>query len=254
MKKGSFIGLLYREYYLGRHGYITGSLFFAVNALLGCLILLSLKYGNLNLIVSIISDEGKEMSDTFHSIFIYIIKYIPVAMLGTLSMTSADTANRDNLNKWNRFEHCTPVTPVRYAAVKTISTLILTALSFMLAVVYLLIIDFALGANFTYGDFSVIIFLITVLTAATGILPQIFITLLKSKDMGWLCITAIYMVSVFIISFINAKKGNEIDEPVNFEGLIDKAKEYFPVAFAVLGIAFVVLFVSMYLLYKRREK
>lgn len=252
MKKGKFMGLLYREYYLGRHGYITGSLLFAIHALLGCLTLLCLRYGNLNLIVSIISDEGKEMSDTFHSFLIYIIKYMPVAMVGTLSMTGADIASKDTLNKWNRFEHCTPVTPVRYAAVKTISTLILTALSFMLAVVYLLIIEFALGENFTYGDFSVIIFLITVLTAI-GILPQIFITLLKSRDMGWLCSTFIIMIPFFIITFINAKKGNETNEPVNF-GLIDKAKEYCPVAFAVLGIAFAVLFVSMYLLYKRREK
>ena len=36
--------------------------------------------------------------------------------------------------------------------------------------------------------------------------------------------------------------------------LTDKAQKYCPVVLAVLGISFAVMFVSMYLLYKRREK
>lgn len=266
MKKGSFIGLLYREYYLGRNSYITGLLFFAGHALIGWLALLSLKYGNFGLLFGDISESGgviknKELSEILRLMIIMFMKYMPLVMAFMFAAASADTAAKDTLNKWNRFEHCTPVTPLRFAAVKTATTAVSAAVSFLLAVIYLFSITFALGEKFTYGDFSVIIAFITLFTVLASILPQIFITLLKSRDMGWLCTMAVFMVPAFIVSATNAAKENEApsanenaDIAAEISLITDKAQEYCPLAIGVLIIAFAMLFISMYLLYKRREK
>lgn len=267
MKKGSFAELLYREYYLGRNSYITGLLFFVVSVLIGWLALLSLKHGNFGLLFGDITDgsgsviENKEVSDILRLIIILIIKYMPPVMAGMIAVSPTDTACKDILNKWNRFAHCSPVNPMRYTAVKTVSTAIPTILAFIFAVIYLFTMKPALGESFTFGDFSVIILFISFFITFMSILPQIFIILFRDRDKGWLCTMGVLMVPIIIISVINANKEGEIpsaDENMDTVTLIskltDKAQEYCPIAIAVLVISFAVMFVSMYLLYKRREK
>ena len=267
MKKGSFAGLLYREYYLGRNSYITGLLFSVIQALIGWLALLSLKHGNLGLLLGDISDsdggiiKNKEVSDILRLFVVMTIKYMPSVMASMIAVSPTDAACKDIMNIWNRFEHCTPVTPLRYAAVKTVSTAIPTVVSFFIAVIYIFTITSALGDGFTYGDFSVIVILIALFIVCMSILPQIFVTLLRSRDKGWLCTIGVLMVTIFIASFINANKTDEMpstdenmDIVTTISELANKAQVYCPVALAVLVIGFAVMFVSMYLLYKRREK
>ena len=51
MKKGSFAGQLYREFYLAHKSYITGLIMFGVWALFGWLALISFQYGNIGKII-----------------------------------------------------------------------------------------------------------------------------------------------------------------------------------------------------------
>ena len=266
MKKGSFMGLLYREYYLGRNSYFINFISFTVSALLGLMAVLSMKYGNFSLVFGdeISGSTGilksKETAAIIRLMILTGIKYMPLITAVLIGFVSADVSSKDTMTQWNRFEHCSPVTPMRYAAVKLMSTFSGTAVSFALALIYMLIVTFLMSENFTYGDFSVIVLFITAF-AVFGIISQIFITLLGSNDKGMLASLGVMMLAVFIISFINAEKENDMlstDKPddiaVMIAELTDKAQAYCPIALAVLVIAFTVLFVSMYLLYKRREK
>ena len=75
---------------------------------------------------------------------------------------------------------------------------------------------------------------------------------------GMLCTTAIVMAPIFIISFINSKIERESGKEVSFQETIkdftEKTLEYCPIIFIAIAVVFAVLFVSMYLIYKRREK
>lgn len=269
MKKGSFAGLLYREFYLGRQSYVTGLLSFAGFVLMGWLALLSLKYGNFGLLVGDGSDgssgvlNNKEYSDALRLFITLSMKYMPSMGAGMIGMDFAvNTAAKDTLHSWNRFEHCTPVTAIRYAVVKTASTVISAAVSLILALLYLFPMTLVLGENFTYADFSIIVMFLTVMTI-WGILLQIFSTLYRSKNKGMLVSTMIIMFSVVIISGTGAmkdreKNGIELSGPIDIDilvsGFTEKAQALCPIMLTVLIGSCVLLFVSMYLLYKRREK
>lgn len=262
MKKGSFTGLLYREYYLGRHEYITGIIFFTGSALWGWLSVLSLKYGNWGLLFGEDLSDGiiinKEASEALRLMLIIFIKYYPVFMSCFIGTTAImNIACRDVLNKWNRFEHSTPITPSRFAAVKTISMLIRTGASFILAIIYIFTIDIGLGKSFTYADLSLIVFFLLFIVLLE-VLSQIFVTLLKDRDKGMLCAVGTFMLPIFIIISINSSKDSESGEVKDIQSRIaeitDKLQAYFPLMLIVIISLFAALAVSMYLLYKRREK
>lgn len=262
MKKGSFTGLLYREFYLGKSSYLAGILFFAGSALLGWLSLLSLKYGNFGSLFGKDLSGGiiknKEASEIFKFMILMFMRYIPASMSCFIGAGAfVDVACKDVMNKWNRFGHSTPVTPLRFAAVKTISILIPTAISFMLAVFYMFTIDIGLGESFTYREFSITAFFMLFMVVL-GVLSQIFIMLLKDRDKGMLCTMAVLMIPTYIVSFINAKNERESGKEENFQEIFkkttEKMQEYCPLILIVTAVLFAVLFVSMYLLYKRREK
>ena len=64
------------------------------------------------------------------------------------------------------------------------------------------------------------------------------------------------LVAIIIIAIINsANSSDEITKPENIGSELTKyAERFFPLMLIVLLSMFILLFVSMYLLYKRREK
>lgn len=261
MKKGSFTGLLYREYYLGKISYKTALLFYLGSVLLGWLMLLSVKYGNFGLLFGKDLKGGiiknKEASEILGLTIILTMKFLTLMSAALMCTVSADTAGKDIMTKWNRFEHCTPITPMRFAAVKTVSSAIQTTLGAILSVVYLFTMDLALGEKLTYGDISLIAVTIAVMSMIS-ILAQIFVTLLKSVDKGWLCTTFLLMASFIIFSVRSNKNTNVTDKTMDISEIFSEVtkvtRKYCPMMLIMLGVSFGLLFVSMYLLYKRREK
>jgi len=80
-------------------------------------------------------------------------------------MFSANSAAKDiKLSAWPRFEHSTPLTPLRYASIKTVSAMFPVAVSFLLSLIYYCSISRALGEAFTYADLSVIAFFCAFMT------------------------------------------------------------------------------------------
>ena len=268
MKKGSFAGLLYREFYLGRQSYVINFITFMCFAAMGWLALLSINHGNFSLLFDDTADSGsgilkdKETVNLLRTVILSGIKFMPLVMAGMIVFSTVDVSAKDTLNSWIRFEHCTPVTPIRYALVKTVSTAIWAAVSFALLLSYMFSVTAALDDKFTYGDFSLIVLFLAGLTILS-ILCQIFITLFHSRDKGMVVLMLIILPSVIIISGTGAmkekeKNGIEPDDPLGIGMIMSlftgKAQALFPIMLLVLVGSFVLMFVSMYLIYKRREK
>lgn len=268
MKKNSFTGLLYREYYLGKHIYVTSLITFVCFVAVGWLALLSIKYGNFSLLFGDTANSSsgllkdKEVVDMIRLMILTGIKYLPLVPAASIVFNLADISIKDTLNSWILFEHCTPVTPMKYASVKTMSTAIGTALSFVLALSHLFSVTAALDDKFTYGDFSIIVLFLTVLTIL-GILSQIFITLFRSRDKGMIVSMMSVMIPVVIISGAGAIKEQEKNnigpnEPLSIDNMMsaitEKAQPLCPIMLTLLIGSFVLMFVSFYLIYKRREK
>lgn len=267
MKKSSFTGLLYREYYLGKNSYVINFIVFLCFVAVGWLAVLSIKYGNFGLLFEAtdISSgilKNKAAVDMIRMVILTGIKYMPLIYAASIVISTADVSAKDTLNSWIRFEHCTPVTPMKYAAVKTIATAIGAAVSFALSVAYMFSVMAALGDTFTYGDFSVVMLFFTALTV-WGILAQIFITLFRSRDTGMVISMLMIMFPVFIISGTGSMKesennGIEPGDPLGIDimmsELTEKTQALCPIMLLVLLGSFVLMFVSFYLIYKRREK
>jgi hypothetical protein len=114
-----------------------------------------------------------------------------------------------------------------------------------------------MGEPFSYGDFSILVLMVSCYIVF-GVLGQIFVTLLRNKDAGMLCAMGFVMAPVMIISAANSNHDAEVDTLESTAGIMsfltDTAKAFCPILLAVISGLFVLLFISMYLLYKRREK
>ena len=249
MKKGSFAGLVYRELYL---------IMFAAFALLGWLVLLSFHYGNLGIIMTdlLASADGtlSEQAETFYenarkSLFI-AMKLYPAAPGVSFCLTAADIASKDTMTAWDRFEHCTPVTPLRFASVRTTVNIMLTAASFVLPAAYMLLIGQVSGEGLSYGEFAVFVLLL-IAVVAFGIIGQIFVTLLKNRDKGMLASMAFIMAGVWLVSNSLSGSGSD-DDTINV--LVNLAKSVLPFSPLIFIGVFAALFAAMYLIYQRREK
>lgn len=257
MKKGSFTGLLYREYYLGKHSCFAGLLLFAGFAAVCWLALLSLRYGNLSLILSSAGKYEQEISEAVRFSIDLTVRFAPAVGAACLSFAPADIAGRDILTSWRRFEHCTPVTPLKYAAVKLTATVLAAAASFLLTFLHIAGIGAATGSPVSYTDFSLIVLIVGFMTTFS-VLAQFFILLLGSLDYGMLTAMLTVSVPVLIISFLNRDTDTFSDKAISVEERRSRIAEFInglcPVMLAVTAGVLVLLFVSMYLLYKRREK
>ena len=209
MKKASFTALLYREFYLVRQANLINLLSFTGCAVLGWLMLLSIRYGNFALLFSehpdssssILSNEA--IMNMLRLFIIAGIKYFPLLMAGAFALTTADVAAKDSMTNWNRFSHCTPVAPLRFASVRLLVTVASTAASFLLAMGYLISVECGMGEPFSYGDFSILVLMVSCYIVF-GVLGQIFVTLLRNKDVGMLCAMGFVMAPVMIISAANS--------------------------------------------------
>ncbi|MCR5111071.1 MAG: hypothetical protein K6B38_09205 [Ruminococcus sp.] len=261
MKNNSFAGLLYREYYLCKKSLFFYFLIFLCFSVIGWLILLSMKYGNLALLFN---DEASGrtgiIQDKFAADFLRLLinisaMYLPLCGAFFSSFAPFDIAVKDTLASWIRFEHCTPLTPLKFASVKLVSTMIGTLISFAISVLHLFSVRTVMGEKFTFVDISIIIFLLTFITAFC-VLSQIYLTLFRNSSIGIAATTVTMMCPLIIIAIINSvNSSDEITKPENIGSELTKyAERFFPLMLIVLLSMFILLFVSMYLLYKRREK
>lgn len=118
-------GLIFKELYLARKNYLITFAIWFMLALLGILIQLSIRYGNL---ASLPADD---LADTESSIY-YIWTYLTAFLLLFSSMTT-ETIFADFTSKWSVFRASTPVSEYKYTGVRYIINLILVIFSLILS-------------------------------------------------------------------------------------------------------------------------
>jgi|GEM_PF-2524412 len=259
IKRGSFGGLLYREYYLARRNLVSYSVMVAVIAVLCWLTALSFYYGNLgNIITSLLADGSGNLSPEAEETFVrlrrslfFSIKLYPALMTGGFAIIGPDIAAKDTRTIWQRYEKCTPVTPLRFAAVRTAVNALTASLSLAAGLLYMSVAGLISGEYITYSELSLFVLLITVLVLF-AVIAQIFILLIGDRDKGMLASMGVIMVSVWIFSNYARNLGDSGAD--GFEALLEGSQMLMPFMPLIYICVFGVLFAAMYIIYKRREK
>ena len=258
MKTGSFAGQLYREFYLARKSYITGLIMFAAWALFGWLTLISFRYGNIGKIIDYIAGEQAAAGEfdiedirqkTQSTLFLYL-KGFPSLMTLSFLFSGADIAGKDEVRLWQRYAKCTPVTPARRAALKTLMNFIAAAAAFVLSIGYISFIDVLIGESITYREIAVLVSSVSAVTVLS-VVAQVYIRLFRGMDKGMLALIVTVIAVEFSVVSLNTPKPGAKEVELD---LVELCEEIFPFTPIIFFGALAVCFGLMYALYKRREK
>ncbi len=258
MKTGKFGGLVFRELYLGRKQLLLYLLFFLIIALGGWLVMLSFRYGNIGMLLDeVLKDsstfpgtDAETVQERMRSTLVMFMKFMPAVMSAGAIMTASDIIAKDTVTAWNRYLHCTPVTPLKYASVKVTVNFIFTALSLVMGLVHIALISLLSGNGMTYSDLSAFV-LLCMLIAFLSFIAQIWIILLRNRDLGMLASLITVMVPIWIIAWNN--RGTD-DSDDTFNTVVKFCEELCPWTPLIFTGMLALLFAALYLLYKRREK
>ena len=261
MKKGSFTGQLYREFYLARKSYITGLIMFAAWALFGCLALVSFRYGNIGKIIDHLAADSSGNADpamfdyegmrkNIESALFVWLKGFPSLMTLSFIFSGADIAGKDELSIWQRYAKCTPITPARRSALKMLMNCIAAAAAFILSVCYFSFIDALTGTTIGYTELAVLVTSITAITLMS-VIAQIYIRIFRGMDKGMLALVVTVIVVEFAIFTFNSPGPGAQEKEIDLVGLCEQLFPFTPIIFiGTLAVGFA----AMYVLYGRREK
>lgn len=241
MKKARFSGLLFRELQLSKTKMATGLAAFLVLGLLGVLILLSFRYGNLSLL-------PEDMGETIRLSLIPMIELMPTLLAGVSILTLAEVSVRDELPVWRRFRRSTPVSNWKWAGAKYTLMFFMYLAGVILSVLYTALLSAVSGTEFTIQKLSVIMLVMTAILIF-GVLFQLFIMLFHSLEKAGLALMVIIMAAVVPYALQDQDGGENIMEILqNFSVVI--------LPFIPLIVIAVLLggFCAAAMLFKRREK
>ena len=87
-------------------------------------------------------------------------------------------------------------------------------------------------------------------------LAQIFITFFRNRDVGMIVSMLVMIGGLSAVSvFINSKGESMADDQVmDLSEIVEAIHDKLPIMLILIFLVYVLFFVSMYLLYKRREK
>ena len=123
MKKGSFKGLVFREFYVARKNYGYNMLAYIILCILALLALLSFKCGNLHRYAHL-------MEPDYIKVITNMIKFAPAYVACCFFGATADATPNDEKTPWRRFRIACPVTPLRQALAKYACLFLTFLLSF----------------------------------------------------------------------------------------------------------------------------
>lgn len=242
MKKGSFKGLLFREFYIARKNYGYNLLAYLVMIIIALLAILSYKCGNLNRYGHLMDAEGKNMIDL-------MIKYAPAYTGAFFFGGASDATPNDEKTPWRRFRAASAVTPFRFALAKY-SCLFLTLLaSFAMTFGWLGLHSLLTGTAVTAMDLRITMAIYTVSVILIIYMQNICIWVRTLERALFVCIISVYGVIIPII-LINPNLLTE-------DGLY-KMKELcmtlIPFTPLIILAVFLLGLICTTMLYGRREK
>jgi len=152
MKKGTFKGLLFREFYMDKKSYLTRVLSSLILILVCLLGLLSFKYGNLGKYAHLMGSE-------IVSIIKIALKYYPAACTLLMVPCMPITAEKPI---WNHFRHSCPVPPFRFALAKYCHLTITVLLGCVLYFLWLELYSLLTGTPISLIDLAIFLIYISI--------------------------------------------------------------------------------------------
>ncbi len=190
MKKGTFKGLLFQEFYTDKKTYFYNVLAFLIITLLCLLGLLSFKFGNLGKYEHLMPNEMKPLIS-------FILKYYP--LLGTFSIIPHKPYNSEK-PMWKYFRRACPVPPYRLALASYCYLIIGMLVCGVISSAWLGLYSLLTGNPITAMDWISILGLWGFMLISTT-LSQIAKLFVKSEEYAAL-LTVIIIAIVFVIGFI----------------------------------------------------
>lgn len=242
MKKGTFKGLLFREFYIARKNYGYNLIAYLTLALIGLLALLSYKCGNLNRYEHLINTEIRSIIDA-------MIKYVPAYAGAFFFGGASDATPNDEKTPWRRFRTASPVTPFRWALAKYGCLFLTLLVSFALTFGWLGLYSLLTSTSFSTTDIVITMAIYTVSVISIIYLQNIIIWVRTFERAIIVMLITVYGVTIPILL-----KNPDLLTP---EGL-NTAKEFctklIPFTPLIILATFVLGFLCTTMLYGRREK
>lgn len=251
-KKASFGALLYREAQIVKKQLLLAAVTFGITALIGVLVLMSMKYGN----IAKLPEGVRVAADGFMRLIVF---YLPVFSAGVFVMASAESSARDELPLWKRFRKASPVKPWKFSLAKTLVLALCVLGSAAVSVVYLLIMRAIDGGSFSKEDLGVVLFITAALTLIS-VLFEIYIMLLHTADKAGLALVGTAFAVFFPYSIItglnNAQnpQNRQTDASSSFDKLIGFCEDFIPFSILIIIAAGAIGFFVCAALIKRGEK
>ncbi len=208
------------------------------------LIALSFRVGNLALLPQDIRDGFNNINNSAS---------LPLmAVLSGMSMASAASTDTEDRALWRMFRKSTPVTPLKFAAAKYITTFIYLLISFVSAVLLSVLFCAAAEIPVTLEVCAVMAACVEATLLFSVTMQVIQAVARSSGDKAGLIITAVLVVPFAAIGlFLTA---NDIDPGITPESLKSLCVNIFPFTPLILAVIFAAGIFLTAAAYKRREK
>lgn len=239
--------LLYRELYLSRKSLLTNGVMALSTMILGILILLSVKHGNLALIPEEYEEGVKEL------IFVFAA-FLPVYACMTFAISLVEGWQFECERKWKLFRKTIPVSGCEYILVKYILLFLAMGFTVPLSYFYMWCSNLIVGTNETEMSIQcVLVILFVFMCFSQGF--QIFILLFGSMDRAAIAYLIVFTVSMFLgieVLIRSDKLLMNTDMMVN--DLFACFASFLPQVTGVFLVTTVICFFLSVKLYERREK
>lgn len=150
-------GMLYRELYLARKTYLVGGVSVILFVLLGVLIRLSLRYGNL----ADLEEEAFEFVDVASY---YAFSYLPLVLLGITCASDGGVILSDYRSKWCLYSYTLPMKESAFATVKFVMKAGFLVLTFLLGMGNLALFAGLSGKAIEGGSIKILLIVLLVVS------------------------------------------------------------------------------------------
>lgn len=248
MKKGSFKGLVFREFYIARKNYAINLLGYLSFAIIALLALLSLKCGNLHRYSHLIGANALKSIESW-------TKLVPAIMACCFFGAISDAIPKDEKTPWRRFRIACPVTPFRQALAKYACQLLAFICSFGLSFGWFGLHSLITGSALTQGDITTILSAYAVIVVLM-VYMQIVAILARTLEKTMLIVMAtVYGIVIFVfIKYPQVIDMMDTSNPAGMNKLKEIGTKFLPFTPVIIIGAFLVGLLCTTMLYKRREK
>ena len=245
MRKGTLKCFLYRDFFLARKEMLVyGTIMFFV-MLLGLLVSLSTKYGNL----AYLPEQYKGELEVLLPI---LSCCLPAGFCGFLGECVSATISFDINTQWRRFQLSTPVSGYIFALSKYIVLFGTVAIGIVLSFLYMWCDSAVRGDTLKFQSIAVFL-VITFITLMISLLGQILLQLLGTRERAACAVSVVFVVLLSIV-WLYAIKNEKMPVDPDAQFFFDVAVKYLPQVSAIFAVFLLVSFFVTAALLERREK